>query len=190
MVNLLRGADHVCSPEALRRTIQRGLPYRHIEDAAVRLVVVATDLRTGEERRLERGPVVDAVLASAAIPGVFPPVLWEGALLVDGGVVANLPLAAAAAAGAHEAWVLDTSQLCTALRPPSGAPAVALQCVAMAATARAKAELACPPGEMALHVVRLACSTYHSLVDFSGTDQLIAEGAAAAREALRLGGLA
>jgi NTE family protein len=60
---------------------------------------VATDLVTGEEVRIDDGPLRLAVQASAAIPAMVPPVDWRGAHLVDGGVVAEVPVAAAASIG-------------------------------------------------------------------------------------------
>lgn len=72
------------SNEGLRRLLIEQLPYRVLEEASVPLIVVATDLGTGRERRLHTGPVAEAVLASAAIPGIYPPVGRDGALLVDG----------------------------------------------------------------------------------------------------------
>lgn len=139
--------DYLYSPAALRRLLEASLPYGRLEEAAVPLVVVATDLATGLERRLSAGLVIDAVLASAAIPGLFPPVRWEGALLVRCGIGASVPLTAAAAAwGSAEALVLDTTA-----RPgdhprwPGSAVDIALQAVALAATALAQGELACPP---------------------------------------------
>ena len=74
LIRFALGSDHVCSSDGLRALLDRHLGYREIEEAAVPLVVVATDLLTGAERRLRAGPVVPAVLAGAAIPGVFPPV--------------------------------------------------------------------------------------------------------------------
>jgi NTE family protein len=57
------------------------------------LVVNAVDLRDGEEVLIEQGPVVDAVTASCAIPGIFSPVRWNQRLLVDGGLLDNVPSA-------------------------------------------------------------------------------------------------
>lgn len=55
----------------------------------------------GEELRLSRGSAVDAVLASAAIPGLVPPVSWEGRALMDGGVANNTPISHAVELGAR-----------------------------------------------------------------------------------------
>ena len=184
LVHLALGSDHLCSPDGLRALLDQHRGYREIEEATVPLVVVATDLLTGAERRLRAGPVVPAVLASAAIPGVFPPVSWGRDLLVDGGVVANVPLAAAVAAGADEVWALDTGQLCEERHRPRSAIDVALQALAVQSTARTQAEIACPPPGVTVHHLVLPCATHRSHSDFSGSAELIASGAAAAFEAL------
>ena len=184
LIRLALGSDHVCSSDGLRALLETHLGYREIEDASVPLVVVATDLSTGAERRLRHGPVVPAVLASAAIPGVFAPVPWGSDLLVDGGVVANVPLAAAVAAGADEVWALDTGQRCAERHRPRSAVGVARRSVAVQSTARAEAELACLPPGVTVHHVVLPCSTHLRYSDFSGSAELVAGGAAAASEAL------
>ncbi len=63
-----------------------------IEDLPVRFIAVATDLLTGETVAIEKGPVVDAVMASISMPGIFKPVIHMGRLLTDGGVSDPLPL--------------------------------------------------------------------------------------------------
>jgi NTE family protein len=73
------------------------LPDADIRDAAIPLSIVALDLHRGREVVLERGPVRLAVMASTAIPGVFPPVAWDGMLLSDAAVIDSLPLTAARA---------------------------------------------------------------------------------------------
>ena len=70
-----------------------------IEELPRPFVAVATDLEDGSEVRLRRGPLREAVRASASIPGLVPPVELEGRLLVDGGVVAEVPVGAAAEIG-------------------------------------------------------------------------------------------
>lgn len=186
-INLLLRRDHLYAPVGLRRLLERHLPYRRLEEATVPLVVVATELSTGEERRLSRGPVIEAVLASAAIPGIFPPVAWEGERLIDGGVVANVPVAAAIAAGATDLWVLDVTGPCSVPRPPRHALDVALQSVALLGTARTRAELACPPLGVTIRRLRLACTTDAWFSDFSATPELVADGARAARAFLDAG---
>jgi NTE family protein len=90
----------------LRRLIARaGLPAR-IEQLAIPFTAVAMDLDTGAEVLLDHGDLESALLASAAIPGVLPPVDRDGRTLVDGGVVAYVPVRAAHQAGAASVVVL------------------------------------------------------------------------------------
>jgi NTE family protein len=105
-------ADH-----GLRRLIARaGLPSR-IEQLAVPFTAVAMDLVTGAQALLDHGDLESALLASAAIPGVLPPVLREGRMLVDGGVIAFVPVRAAQWAGAASVVVLPTGPASWPLRP-------------------------------------------------------------------------
>jgi len=71
-----------------------------IEDLPVPLTIVAADLNSGEELWLSEGPVLEAVRASIAIPGIFTPVLREGHWLVDGGLVNPVPVSVCRAMGA------------------------------------------------------------------------------------------
>jgi NTE family protein len=103
---LARKGRALGTSDGLRALIERTLPYRRFEDAAVPLHVVATSLRTGRERWFEHGPVVEAILASSALPAVLPPVEIDGDLLVDGGVVDNVPISRGVALGAPRVYVL------------------------------------------------------------------------------------
>jgi NTE family protein len=90
----------------LREVIEKGVHIERIEDAVIPFEVVATSMRDGREHWFSDGPVVDAVLASAAIPGIFPPMAAGDDVLVDGGVVNNVPISRALAAGATTIYVL------------------------------------------------------------------------------------
>ncbi|MEU5694992.1 patatin-like phospholipase family protein [Actinosynnema sp. NPDC020468] len=68
---------------------------------------VAVDVTTGTAVTLTEGDLTSAVLASAAIPGVYPPVRRDGRVLYDGGVLANVPIRQALALGAKSLVVLD-----------------------------------------------------------------------------------
>ena len=89
------------SQDNFRAYLRRHLGDVRLEDLATPLYVVATDLDTGREVVLSRGSVVDAVLASSAMPGIFAPVEVDGRLLVDGGLCNNVPVSALVHAGAR-----------------------------------------------------------------------------------------
>ena len=80
----------------------------NIEDASIPLSIVATDLTSGEEVIFTEGPLADAVCASASIPGVYIPMRLNGRILVDGGIVQNVPIRPLKSMGAG---VIIASQL-------------------------------------------------------------------------------
>ncbi|WP_250031317.1 patatin-like phospholipase family protein [Paractinoplanes maris] len=97
----------VFADRGLRRLIAgAGLPPL-IEQLPIPFTAVAMDLATGDPVLLDRGDLESALLASAAIPGVLPPVVRDGRTLVDGGVVAYVPVLAAWQAGAASVLALS-----------------------------------------------------------------------------------
>ncbi|WP_260462831.1 patatin-like phospholipase family protein [Streptomyces sp. TRM72054] len=107
----------IFTDRGLRRLIARsGLPSR-IEELAVPFTAVAMDLGTGAAALLDHGDLESALLASAAIPGILPPVDREGRTLVDGGVIAYVPVLAARQAGAASVVVVATGPESSPLSP-------------------------------------------------------------------------
>lgn len=80
------------STETLQKILRSHLGDVRIEDASLPLALVATDISTGEKVVMNEGDLALAASASACFPGIFIPVEREGRLLVDGGLVENLPL--------------------------------------------------------------------------------------------------
>ncbi|MGN6780113.1 MAG: patatin-like phospholipase family protein [Marmoricola sp.] len=110
----------VCSSDGLRSLLGRHLGLALLEDARIPVHVVATDFLSGEEVDLDHGPATEAVLASCAIPGIFPAVSWEGRSLVDGGLADNAAISVAVAAGADEVFVLPAGYACALPAAPTG----------------------------------------------------------------------
>ena len=102
----LLGVGTLASPAGLRSILERHLPAA-CASLEIPTAVVATDLATGRAVVLRDGDLRRNVLASAAIPGVFPPVTRGEQTLVDGGVVAQVPLLQARDLGARTLVVLD-----------------------------------------------------------------------------------
>jgi NTE family protein len=85
-------ARAVLDPAPLRRTIEREVDFARLRASPIRLLVLAADLVSGEPRRFDNASLtVDALVASATVPGLFPAVPAEGGVLVDGGVVQRAP---------------------------------------------------------------------------------------------------
>ena len=93
----------------LEQLLNRILGDRRIEDLAMPFAAVATDIETGKAVILRQGPLARAVRASCSVPGFFTPVEIDGRLLVDGGVVNNVPVDVARSLGADLVIAVDLS---------------------------------------------------------------------------------
>jgi NTE family protein len=107
--NIVRRGTHLFDNDGLAALIHHSTPARSFSDLEIPLRVIATDLDTGEEVVIARGPLKPALLASTALPGVFPIVVHCGRRLVDGGVVNNVPLWHALSGPVDRVFVLNVS---------------------------------------------------------------------------------
>jgi NTE family protein len=168
----------------LRTIIEEGIDFEQIEDAAIPFELVTTSLTDGRERWIAHGNAVEAILASSAIPSIFPPVTIDGDVLVDGGVVNNVPISRALAAGCTRIFVLLCGPLHYYPRPAKRPAEAALTAFFVAIHARFVRELtAIPPG---VEVVVFSGGGEPSAQyrDFSGTATMIEEGRAEVAEVL------
>jgi NTE family protein len=189
LLGVLAVRDHLVDPGPLARLLKRHLTYRVLEDARVPVHVVATDLLTGREVVLSRGPVAPAVLASAAIPGVFPPVRIGDAYLFDGGIASNTPIAAAIALGAERIIVLPTGFSCEMKRPPSSALGMALHGLNLMIAHQLVVDIERFMDRTQIRVIPPLCPLATQPFDFSDARVLIERAASTTREWLRSGGL-
>lgn len=96
--------------DPLRESIEFLLPDVDMQDLPTPLSIVAVDLLTGQRVVLEKGPLRQAVLASSAIPGIFPPVPWEDMLLSDIGVIESVPALVAKSYASDLTIAVDVGQ--------------------------------------------------------------------------------
>jgi NTE family protein len=94
--------------EGLRRLLEHGLLVPTFEQLRVPFTCVATDVETAEEAWFDHGSLVEAIMASAALPAVFPPMVVAGRRYLDGGVVNDVPVTKAVERGATRLVVLQT----------------------------------------------------------------------------------
>lgn len=107
--NIAKRGTYLVENTGLGRVIERATSIREMEDLQIPTRVVACDLKTGEEIVFCRGPLKEVLLASAALPGVFPPINLDGRVLVDGGVVDAVPIWHALNEDIDEIYVLNVS---------------------------------------------------------------------------------
>src|SRR3954468_13571662 len=118
VAQVMRHRTSLHSNRALRRMLVERLPARTFEDLAVPFECVAASIERAREHWFTTGDLVDPVLASCALPGVFPPVRIGDEHFVDGGLVNSIPLDHAVDRGADTVWVLHVGRVEEALTPP------------------------------------------------------------------------
>jgi NTE family protein len=178
LLGFLGRTDHLVSSAGLRKVLRKEVPIRQIEDAAIPLRVIATDIATGHDVCLQSGDVADAVCASSAIPGVFPSVKIGGQTLVDGGVVNNCPISHALDAGATRIYVLPCGYACALADPPKGALATVLQAVSLLVQNRLIIDVERYRDVVDLRVVPTLCPLKVSPTDFGQAKRMIIDSRA------------
>jgi NTE family protein len=171
--NLLRRDDHLIPDEGLKALIDRAGVAPSFSELQIPLRVVASDLITGDEHVIVRGALPPALLASAALPGLFPPVQLNGHTLVDGAVVNLVPISHALAGPIDRIFVLDVSDPISD-RPIRSPLDVAVRAFAISRDQRFELELQWVPKEIEV-VVLPPPRDDRDFLDFSGADRLIRE---------------
>lgn len=189
LVGLLLRRAHLVDSSGLRRLLERHLPYGQLEHAAIPIHIVASDMVTGEEVLLSSGPAVDAVLASAAIPGVFPPVPLNGRLLVDGGVANNTPISTAVRLGATRIIVLPTGFACALKTVPANAIGRAMHALSLLVARQLVHDAERYASAVELRIVPTLCPLDCSPYDYSTAATLIERASESTRRWLVEGGL-
>ncbi|MGO4280753.1 MULTISPECIES: patatin-like phospholipase family protein [Cupriavidus] len=190
MLGMLGGRrGHLVESFGLQKLLSRHFGESRLEHASLPLYVVATDMHTGDEVVLSSGNIVDAVLASAAIPGVFPPVQVEGRALIDGGVANNTPVSTAVRLGATRIVVLPAGFACAERRPPRGAVEHALNALSLLVARQLVHDLERWADHAHIAVVPPLCPLDVSPYDYTRCGELIDRAAEATVAWLRADGL-
>jgi NTE family protein len=153
-------------------------------DLTLPFAAVAMDIATARPQVLREGPLLPALLASSAIPGIFPPVQLGSLRLYDGGLVANVPMRQAVAMGARSLVVLDCNFPGRTPAPPETMAEVLFYTATV--TMRAQAVFEAPLVAAEVPVVYLHGPEPHpvSPLDFRHTGTLIEDAYEAARSFL------
>jgi len=150
---LARTRTHLHENESLRALLHEALPVSRIEDLVVPFQCVAASIERACEHWFTDGPLVDAVLASASVPGILPPVEIGGEHFIDGGIVNSIPVSRAVELGARRVFVLHVGRLDRPLDPPRWPWEVALVAFEIARRHRFVGDLASLPEGIEVHVM-------------------------------------
>jgi len=170
---LIKQRGFLLQPAALNRLLDQALPIHRIEDAVLPLHIVTTDLLSGAETVLSRGELGKALLASAAIPLVFPSVKISDHFLIDGGVASNTPISTAVALGATRVVVVPTGISCALPQPPRGLIALALHTVNLMSMRQLVSDIEHFRTLTSLHIVPPLCPVDVSVFNFAQTESLL-----------------
>jgi NTE family protein len=150
---LVRTRTHLHPRQPLRDLLTAHLPVRTFAELAVPFQCVAASIERAGEHWFTDGPLIDAVLASCAVPGLLAPVEIDGEHYLDGGLVHSIPVGRAVALGADTIYVLHVGRIDRPLRPPATPREVAQVSFEIARRHRFVGDLAALPAGVALHVL-------------------------------------
>jgi NTE family protein len=175
-LGLIGQRDHLVPNFGLKTLLRKHAQFRRLQDAPIPFHVIATEIVSGAERRLSEGDAEQAVLASAAIPGLYPAIEFDGVELVDGGVADNTPISHAVELGARTVYVLPTGAPCALRTPPHGAIPMLVQAITLLINERLARDIEQFASKVKLIVLPPPCPQEVLASDFSHAQELIEKG--------------
>jgi NTE family protein len=194
---LLTGRSSLYNSKKLKELLETYFPenIRLFSDIkGAELYITAVDLHNGELRVFGRDKsesVIDAIMASSALPIVLAPWEYEGRAYVDGGVVSDLPMRVAVDAGATELYAIDIGPLKFGRRTPKGMLRVIGQTLDAVISHQLVNELSWT-GKLsrdAIHYINVEGFENVRIWDFGHTEEMIAKGRQDGLEHLRKMGM-
>ena len=178
ILNLELRRKYINDGEGLRKVIEELVSNKTFEDTQIPFAVMAADLVKGEKVILTQGKLFDALLASASIPGMFPPVMLDKKILVDGGIVDVVPIEAAQSLGANFIIAVCVSQTIKKREEFNNAIEIFFRSESITSAELRKLQLSFADVVITPKVGRFHWS------DFSKPEQCIREGEIAAQNAI------
>ncbi len=163
----LRSGTHLQSNHGLRRLLDALLPVDRIEELEVPFQCVAASIERATAHWFTEGPIIPAVLASSAVPGLLPAVRVGDEHLVDGGLVHSIPVGRAVALGADTVYVLHVGRIERALVAPRRPWQVGVVAFEIARRHRFFEEMASLPDDVDVHVLPAGAAGPAPRGDFS-----------------------
>ena len=164
---------HIYSARPLRERLAEELGDARFEDLPVRFEVCAASIERAAEHWFTTGPLVPAILASAAVPGLLPPAEVDGEHYLDGGLVNSIPVGRALELGATRVFVLQVGRIDRPLSVPTRPWQVARVSFEVARRHRFMREMATIPADVEAYVLPAAGTSarddsMRAARDFSG----------------------
>ncbi|MGN6696181.1 MAG: patatin-like phospholipase family protein [Aquihabitans sp.] len=172
-VQLARKGVAIHDNANLRRVIESVLPGGRFEDLTVPFQCVATALVEGSETWFENGPLIDPIIASSAIPAVYPPVEIDGVKYLDGAIVNDVPVSRAVALGCDRIFVLHVGAWDRPRPEPKRPIDMATYAYWLARRSRFQRDLASIPSNIEVLVLPPGSTPLIKYNDFGHSDEMI-----------------
>lgn len=150
---VMRTGTHLYSSKPLREALVRELGDTRFEDLSIPFQCCAASIERAAEHWFTTGRVADAVVASAAVPGLLPPAVVDGEHFLDGGIVNSIPLGRAVELGAVRIFVLQVGRIDRPLSAPRRPWEVARVSFEIARRHRFAREMSALPDGVEAHVL-------------------------------------
>jgi NTE family protein len=184
---ILRGRGHLLSAHGLEHLLRTQLPAQELAATRIPCLVIAADAMHGTAVTLARGAALPALIASAAIPALFPPVQIDGQILIDGGFAYQAPFESVVAAGATRIYVLPTGYTCALSAVPHTALGRALHTLNLMMVSKLIGSIRHYSQQCEIRIVPPLCPLDISPLNFSRTAELIERAEAQTTTWLRQG---
>lgn len=182
---LVSGGLCLARNDLVRTLVERNIPADDFAATAVPLYITTTNLTQARKQVFHEGPVSRAVLASAAVPGIFCPIEIGGDLHIDGGVVANLDVETAIDLGAAEIIAVDLSR-CMDGRRPSNLASLLMQTLDVIQRQRVDHDAAALASRARITLLQPSPHGGFGLGDLANVDRLLEDGERMGEAALSL----
>lgn len=189
LLALIGRRGYLAESHGVRRLLERELPFSQFSATRIPLYIVATEQGTGAEVLISEGNVIEAILASSAIPGIFPPVVLDGRTLVDGVVAAGTPISTAVALGSTHLTIIPCGFTCVQSAVPRHAMGLAMHAITLLGARQLRADFSQYADRAQLCVVPPLCPLAYSSYDYSHGDALVAAARLSTRRWIDDGGL-
>jgi NTE family protein len=173
-VAMARRGEAISDNAGLRRAVEESLAARTFEDLAVPFQCVATDTLGVREVWFTSGSLIEPILASAALPAVYPSVEIDGVRYLDGAIVDDVPVGRAVELGARTVYVLQVSGFARPRPEPRRPIDVAIQSYWIARHHRFKRELEAVPDGVDVHLLPTGQTPAMRFDDFTRSGELMA----------------
>jgi NTE family protein len=152
-VRLARSGTHLHAIEPLHKLLGDKLPAADFTDLELPFHCVAASIENATARWFSSGPLIPAVMASCAVPGLLPPVEIDGVHYFDGGLVDSIPVGRAVALGASTVYVLHVGRIESPLPVPTRPWEVGLVAFEIARRHRFHEEMSALPSGVQVHIL-------------------------------------